>query len=230
MYEQKLAIRYWAEDDRPREKMILKGRNALSDAELIAILIGTGSGSKSAVDLGRELLALSNGDLHDFGKLRLVDLQKVKGIGVSKAVSILAALELGRRRKENEPIKKLAINTAQTAFELLLPYFIDLTHEEFYVVYLNRSNHVIKIIQISVGGTTGTYVEPRFIYKYAIEFQATAIILSHNHPSGTLRPSVQDIELTKRIKKLGDLIEIPVLDHVIITDNGYFSFNENKLL
>lgn len=230
MYEQKLAIRYWAEDDRPREKMMLKGKNALSDAELIAILIGTGSGSKSAVDLGRELLALSNGDLHDFGKLRLVDLQKVKGIGASKAISIMAALELGRRRKENEPIKKLQINSAKTAFDLLLPYYIDLTHEEFYVIYLNRSNHVLKITQISVGGTSGTYVEPRMIYKFAIEYQATALILSHNHPSGTLRPSVQDIELTKRIKKLGDLIEIPVLDHVIITDNGYFSFNESKLL
>jgi DNA repair protein RadC len=230
MYEQKLAIRYWAEDDRPREKMMLKGKNALSDAELIAILIGTGSGSKSAVDLGRELLALSNGDLHDFGKLRLVDLQKVKGIGASKAISILAALELGRRRKENEPIKKLQINSAKTAFDLLLPYYIDLTHEEFYVIYLNRSNHALKITQISVGGTSGTYVEPRMIYKFAIEYQATALILSHNHPSGTLRPSVQDIELTKRIKKLGELIEIPVLDHVIITDNGYFSFNESKLL
>lgn len=230
MYEQKLAIRHWSEDDRPREKLILKGRNALSDAELIAILIGTGSGNKSAVDLGRELLGLSNGDLHAFGKLRLSDLTTIKGIGESKAISILAALELGRRRKEQEPVRKVKVTTARAAYDQLLPFYYDLTHEECYVIYLDRACHLVKIKQLSIGGTTGTFVDPKLIFKHAIELQSTALILSHNHPSGSLRPSQEDLNITKKIKQMGELIDLPILDHLIITDNGYFSFNESKIL
>jgi DNA repair protein RadC len=230
MQTQNTTIRHWAEDDRPREKMILKGKNALSDAELIAILIGTGSGSKSAVDLGRELLALSNGNLNDFGKLRLAQLCSIKGIGESKAISILAALELGRRRKDLESSKMIRVTSSGHVYELLRGYFEDLQHEEFYVLYLNKGNQVLQIKQLSVGGLTGTYVDAKIIFKIGIDCSASALILAHNHPSGQLKPSLNDENLTKRIKQFGELIEMPILDHLIITDNGYFSFSDKKLL
>ncbi len=207
--------------------MISKGRNALSDAELIAILIGTGSGNKSAVDLGRELLALSNGDLNDFAKLRMAQLCTVKGIGASKAISILAALEIGRRRKEMSSEKRIRVTTSHDLYVLLKPYFEDLLHEEFYVVYLNRANVVLAVRQISIGGVAATWVDPKVIFKIGIDLQASAIVLSHNHPSGTLKPSDEDERLTKKIIQSAKLLEMPVLDHLIITDNGYFSFADS---
>jgi DNA repair protein RadC len=230
MEVQNTAIRYWAEDDRPREKMMLKGKNALSDAELIAILIGTGTGSKSAVDLGRELLALSNGNLNNFAKLRLAQLCTIKGIGESKAISILAALELGRRRKSYDSGKLVRITESKQVFDLIRGYFEDLLHEEFYVLYLNKRNQVLQIKQLSVGGLTGTFVDAKIIFKVGIDCSASALILAHNHPSGQLRPSMSDEKLTKQIKHFGEMIEMPILDHLIITDNGYFSFSDKKLL
>jgi DNA repair protein RadC len=230
MYQKPVAIKHWAEDDRPREKMILKGRSALSDAELLAILIGTGSGSKSAVDLGRELLSLCNGNLNEFGKLRLPQLCAIKGIGQSKAISVMAALELGRRRKDVQQNKRIKINGSQKAYEVVKSYFLDLIHEEFFVLYLNRANEVIQVKQLSVGGITGTFVDPKIIFKHGVDLCAAALILAHNHPSGQLRPSYDDEVLTKKIRQFGQLIEMPVLDHLIITDNGYFSFSDKELL
>ncbi len=230
MQVQKTTIPHWSEDDRPREKMMLKGRNSLSDAELIAILIGTGSGMKSAVDLGREVLLLTNGDLYEFGKLRLSQLCEIKGIGKSKAVSILAALELGRRRKEIQTEKRPKIDSSEKAFKELRGYFTDLSHEEFFVMYLNRANELIQVKQLSIGGISGTYVDPKIVFKYGIDVGACGIILAHNHPSGNLKPSESDEKITKRILQFGDLIEMPVLDHLIVTDNGYFSFSDQELL
>lgn len=230
MYQKQLAIKNWAEDDRPREKMILKGRTALSDAEILAILIGTGSGSRSAVDLGRELLSLADGNLYEFGKLRLSQLCSIKGIGQSKAVTLLAALELGRRRKEPQDAKRIQIDSSLKAYHELKGYFSDLSHEEFFVLYLNRANQLLQVKQLSVGGTTGTHVDPKLIFKNGMDLMASGIILAHNHPSGQLKPSKEDQYITKRIKQFGDLIEMPVLDHLIITDNGYFSFSDQELL
>ncbi len=230
MYQKQLAIKNWAEDDRPREKMMLKGRHTLSDAELLAILIGTGSRSKSAVDLARELLSLTNGDLYEFGKLRHSHLCNVKGIGDSKAISILAALELGRRKKEYTKTKRDKIDGSLKAYQELKGYFSDLTHEEFFVLYLNRGNQVLQVKQVSIGGTAGTYVDPKIIFKYGMDLAASGIILAHNHPSGNLKPSESDQKITKRIQQFGDMIEMPVLDHLIVTDNGYFSFSDQELL
>lgn len=230
MQVQNTTIPCWSEEDRPREKMILKGRNSLSDAELLAILIGTGTGSKSAVDLGRELLSLCNGNLYEFGKLRLSQLCAVKGIGHSKAISVLAALELGRRRKDLRAEKKPKITGSYKAYQELKGYFSDLMHEEFFVLYLNRANKVLQVKQLSIGGTSGTYVDPKIIFKNGMDLAASGIILAHNHPSGNLKPSEADIKLTKKIKQFGELIEMPVLDHLIITDNGYFSFSDQELL
>lgn len=224
------SIKQWSEDDRPREKMLLKGRNSLSDAELLAILIGTGTGSKSAVDLGRELLGLTQGDLNAFGKLRVAQLCQVKGIGNSKAISILAALELGRRRKEQDPVRKTKMNASNQVYEVFWPYFADLTHEEFYCMYLDRANNLVAVRQISVGGLEGTYVDAKVIYKHGLDLSASSLILAHNHPSGNLKPSHNDIQLTKRIREFGTMIEMPVLDHLIVTDNGYFSFADNGVL
>lgn len=230
MQVQKTTIPYWSEDDRPREKMMLKGRNSLSDAELIAILIGTGSGNKSAVDLGREVLLLTQGDLYEFGKLRLSQLCEIKGIGKSKGVAILAALELGRRRKEIQIEKRPKIDSSERAFRELKPYFTDLSHEEFFVMYLNRANELMQVKQLSVGGVSGTFVDAKIIFKYGIDMGASAIILAHNHPSGNLKPSESDKKITRRIQQFGDLIEMPVLDHLIVADNGYFSFSDKELL
>lgn len=225
-----VSIRYWAEDDRPREKLLTKGQTALSDAELLAILIGTGSGKKSAVDLGRELLALAEGDLNRFARLRHSQLCSVKGIGDSKAVTILAALELGRRKKNTELAKKIKIVSVSHIVELLKGYFEDLEHEEFYVVYLNRANEVLLTKQLSKGGQSGTVVDPKLIFKYGVDCSASSIILAHNHPSGSLKPSSQDIQITKRIVALGEMLDMEVLDHVIFANNAYFSFSEERIL
>lgn len=224
------SIKHWSEDDRPREKMLLKGKNALSDAELLAILIGSGVGSKSAVDLGRELLMLTNGDLGAFGRLRAAQLCEVKGIGPSKAITIMAALELGRRRKEIEIPKRTKIVSSVMAYEEFRPYFQDLMHEEFFCIYLNRANHVMQIKQISIGGVEGTFVDPKIIFKLGIDLSASGVILGHNHPSGNLKPSENDRSLTKKIKQIGELLEMPILDHLIVADNGYFSFADQGVL
>lgn len=220
----------WAEEDRPREKMLLKGKGALTDAELIAILIGSGTVSISAVDLARQILNGSNNDLNELAKLSIKDLEKYKGIGEAKAITIVSALELGRRRKEAEPAKKLKILNATDAYELMKPHLLDLPHEECWAILLNKGNLVIKKVPVSTGGVSGTAVDPKVIFKHALDHLASALILVHNHPSGTLKPSTEDILLTKKVKEAGKLLEINLLDHLIFTNEGYYSFaDESKL-
>jgi len=231
MYTIKPAIKVWAEDDRPREKMILKGYKALSDSELIAILIGSGTKRKSAIDLAQELLEISGNNLSEFSKRSIKEFQKVKGIGKAKAVTIAAALELGRRRKEVMIThRRPRIKESRAVYEHLKPYFEDLTIEMFYVLLMSRGNMVMETICISQGGTSSTIVDGKVIYKRAIESGAHAIILSHNHPSGSLIPSEADRKLTKKLVEFGKLIELPVLDHLIFSDNGYYSFADDGQL
>jgi DNA repair protein RadC len=225
MYEyENTTIKSWAEEDRPREKLILKGRAALSDAELIAILIGSGSFEKSAVELSRYVLKSVNNDLGELAKLSVNDLKKYKGIGEAKALSIISALELGRRRKEADPLKKDKIVSSKDIYDLMRPHLLDLPHEEFWVVLLNRANIVLKKVAVSVGGISGTVADPRLIFKVALENMASAVILVHNHPSGNSKPSDADLVITRKMKEAGKLLEIPVLDHLIFTDSEYYSF------
>lgn len=219
----------WAEEDRPREKLLLKGKAALSDAELIAILIGSGSRNLSAVDLSKLILQSVNNNLNELAKLSINDLMKFKGIGDAKAISIAAALELGRRRKESEVIKKTKVGSSNDAYESIRPYLMDLMHEQFWVLLLNRANEIIRPVQISIGGVAGTVADPKMIFKAAIEHLASSIILVHNHPSGNLSPSQADKELTKKVKLGGQTLDIPVLDHLIFSDNGYFSFADEGI-
>jgi DNA repair protein RadC len=218
------GIRSWAEDDRPREKLLLKGKAALSDAELIAILIGSGSTSETAVDLSKRILQSLNNKLSELGKLSVKDLTKFKGIGEAKAISIIAAMELGRRRKESEPEKRQKLTDSRSAFDIFYPHLGDLNHEEFWVLYLNRANEVIGKENVSKGGISGTIVDPKVVFKAAVQFPASAIVLAHNHPSGQLKPSQADHQLTKKLKEAGNALDIPVLDHLIIGDGNYYSF------
>lgn len=225
-----LSIKSWAEDDRPREKLLLKGKMALSDAELIAILLGSGTTSKSAVELAKEILHDCKNDLQQFGKLSKNELMKFKGIGEAKAITLMAAIELGRRRKETEIVKNQAITSAKMAYELLRSSFMDLDHEEFHIIYLSRSNKLLQTSCVSVGGMTGTIADGKIIFKEALALKACGIILAHNHPSGKLSPSEQDKRLTSELHKFGKMIDLSILDHLIITDAGFFSFAENGLL
>ena len=225
-----LNIKSWAEEDRPREKLLLKGKASLSEAELIGILIGSGTRSMSAVDLSKHILNQSGNDLNQLAKLSVKDLMKFKGIGEAKAISIVSALELGRRRKDTEPQKKPQITSSEDAYKIISPELLDNRHEEFWILLLNRRNIVIKKQLISSGGVTGTVADPKIIFKSALEELACGIILAHNHPSGNLKPSQQDIHLTKKMTEGGRVLEIPVLDHIIFTDNGYFSFADENML
>ncbi len=222
-------ITNWSEDDKPREKLMLKGRSALSDAELIAILIGSGSRNESAVDLSKKILSSVDNNLNALGKLSLSQLTKFKGIGEAKAISIIAALELGRRRREEDIIELKKISSSKTVFQIMHPLIGELAHEEFWIVYLNNSNKVISKSQLSKGGMTGTVVDTRMVFRTAIEIGATALILCHNHPSGTLIPSDADKQITKKLKSAGDNLDVKVLDHLIITDRSYFSFADEGL-
>jgi DNA repair protein RadC len=223
-YKPLKGIRSWAEDDRPREKLLMKGKSALSDAELIAILIGSGSAEETAVDLSKRILQSLNNQLSELAKLTVKDLIKFKGIGEAKAISIIAALELGRRRKDSEPEKRIKITDSQTAFDTIYAHLGDLNHEEFWVIFLNRANQVIGKQNVSKGGVSGTVVDPKVVFKMAVQFPASAIILAHNHPSGNLKPSQADHQLTRKLKEAGKALDIPVLDHLIIGDHNYFSF------
>lgn len=222
--EKSFTIKSWAEEDRPREKLLLKGRHTLTDAELIAILIGSGTKKESAVELSRKILSRFENNLNVIAKLSVQDLMKFKGIGEAKAISIVAALELGRRRKETEIIKREKVVSSKDIFQILHHLFIDLPHEEFHVILLNRSNTVIKTEFISRGGVGGTVVDPKLIFKIALAHLASSIVLCHNHPSGNLKPSHEDIQLTQKLKEAGRLLDIQVLDHVIFSDAGYYSF------
>lgn len=226
----RISINEWAEEDRPREKLMLKGRAALSDAELIAILIGSGTVTESAVDVAKNVLHLANNDLNELAKLSIKDLRQAKGIGEARAITIVSAMELGRRRKEAEPVKKPKITCSRDIYELIRPELIDLPVEEFWVIMLNRANMVIRKVKISGGGVAGTVADPKVIFKAALDQLASAIILVHNHPSGNLTPSQADRELTKKLKEAGQLLEIPVLDHIIFTDHQYVSFADEGWL
>ncbi|NGX83505.1 DNA repair protein RadC [Aequorivita sp. KMM 9714] len=224
------SIKNWNEDDRPREKLLLKGRIALSDAELIAILIGSGSRNESAVSLSQRILASVNNNLSELGRLSISDLMEFKGIGEAKAVSITAAMELGRRRRTGEALERKKITSSRSVFEYVQPIIGELPHEEFWILYLNNSNKIIKSVQLSKGGITGTVVDIRLAFKEALQIGAVGIIMAHNHPSGTLKPSHADIQLTKKLKVAGESLDIKVLDHLIITEKAYFSFADENML
>lgn len=224
------TIKNWAQDDRPREKLLNKGRSALSDAELLAILIGSGSRNESAVDLCKKILARTEFSLNELGKLSVNQLKEFKGIGEAKAVTIVAALELGRRRRTEEALEKHKISSSNSVFELMQPIIGDLPHEEFWIIYLNNSNKVIDRFQLSKGGITGTLVDVRLALKKALELGATSIILAHNHPSGALNPSSADKQLTQKLKTAGESLDIKILDHLIVTEKSYFSFADDGLL
>jgi len=224
------GIKFWAEDDRPREKLLLKGKTALSDAELLAILIGSGTRKKCAVTLAKEILSEFQNNLTLFSKVQISELLKFNGIGEAKAISILAALEIGRRRQGAEQQKQIKVSNSNSVYQHLKPFLSDLFHEEFYAIYLNNANDIIKTKQISIGGMTGTVADGKIIFRHALECKATAIILSHNHPSGKCTPSQTDISLTKSIREFGKCIDLKLLDHLIFTDNGYFSFADEGLL
>jgi len=223
-------IKSWAAEDRPREKLLLKGKSALSDAELIAILLGTGTTTLSAVDLAKQILQTSNYNLHELARISVKDLMKIKGIGEAKAITIAAALELGRRRKESEPDEKPRIASSADVFDNIKAELMDIPHEEFWVLLLNRANRITKKKQISLGGVAGTVADPKIIFKLALEELASGIILAHNHPSGNLTASLADIDLTKKLKEAGKLLDIQVLDHLIIAGKRYFSFADEGLL
>lgn len=225
-----LKIQDWAEEDRPREKLLLKGRSSLTDAEILAILIGSGTITLSAVDVAKLILNGVDNDLNKLSKLTVKELQKFKGIGEAKAITIISALELGRRKMDTSASKEDKINSAKDVYQILRPHFIDLPHEEFWVLLLNRANQVLKKVQISSGGVTGTVVDAKIIFKQALEHLACGIILAHNHPSGNLQASEQDIQLTQKIKAAGILLDIQLLDHLIITNNHFLSFVEEGIM
>ena len=224
------SIKNWSDDDKPREKLVQKGRSVLSDAELIAILIGSGNRNESAVDLSKRILAAVNNNLNELGKLSTKQLMQFKGIGEAKAVTIAAALEVGRRRRGEDALKITKINSSRDAFDLLRPIIAELQHEEFWILYLNNANKVLQTSQLSKGGLTGTLVDVRIVMKEALELGAVALILAHNHPSGTLKPSKADQEVTKKLSVASEALDIKVLDHLIVTERDYFSFADNKLL
>ncbi|MDN3671849.1 DNA repair protein RadC [Flavobacterium branchiarum] len=219
-----LPITVWSEDDKPREKLILKGKNALSDAELIAILIGSGSRNESAVDLSKRILSSVDNNLNSLGKLSLAQLIAFKGIGNAKAISIIAATELGRRRRVEDIVELTKITSSKKVFEIMLPIIGELPHEEFWVLFLNNSNNVILKSQLSKGGISGTIVDVRLVFKLALENGATGLILCHNHPSGVLKPSQADKQITNKLKLAGESLDVKVLDHLIITETKYYSF------
>ena len=216
-------INNWSEDDRPREKLMLKGKIALSDAELIAILIGSGSRNESAVALSKRILS-SVDSLNGLGKMSVSQLINFKGIGEAKAITIIAALELGRRRRAEDAVDLVKVTSSKKVFEMMQPIIGELTHEEFWVLFLNNSNKIISKSQLSKGGITGTIVDARLVFKLALGNGATGLILCHNHPSGNLQPSEADKEITKKLKLAGESLDVKVLDHLIITESKYYSF------
>lgn len=223
-------INQWAEDDRPREKFLLKGKAALSDSELLAILIGSGSRNESAVQLSQRILASANNNLNQLGKLSIQQLMDFKGIGEAKAISIAAALELGRRRRSEDAVELDKITSSKAVFNIMQPLIGELLHEEFWVLFLNNSNKVIHKAQLSKGGMTGTVVDTRIIFKTALEYNAISLILTHNHPSGKLLASESDKEITRKLQLAGKQMEIMVLDHVIITESSFYSFADEGIL
>lgn len=224
------SIKNWSTDDQPREKMLAKGYESLSNSELIAILINNGSKDKSAVDLAKEILKLGHDNLIELGKLTLKDFQQVKGIGVAKAITIGAALELGKRRQVAATLNKTVVLSSNDIAEYLVALLKDYTYEVFAVLFLNKANKINHFEIISRGGITGTVADPRIILKKALDEDATSIVLSHNHPSGNLKPSRADIELTKKIKEAAKYFDIKLVDHIIVSEEGHYSFADNGVL
>ncbi len=225
-----LSIKEWSLEDRPREKLLTKGISSLSDSELIAIIIGSGSRDESAVQLSKRILGSVQHNLNELGKLSLDDLQKYKGIGEAKAIGIVAALEIGRRRKLTESINREKITSSKDIYEIFHSILADLPHEEFWILLLNRSNKIIDRQKISQGGISGTVTDIRLMMKAALDKLASSIVLAHNHPSGNTKPSDADIFITQKVKESGKLMDITLLDHLIITDGNYFSFADEGLI
>lgn len=230
MSYQGLTIKSWAEDDRPREKLRYKGKHVLSDAELLAILLGSGTRNLSAVELARELLNSVQNNLTAFGRLTLSDLMKFNGIGEAKAITLLAALELGNRRIGATIMERPVLRTGKDVYQLMCSRLRDLAHEEFFVIFLKTNMEVIEIKQLSMGGMSGTIVDGKVLFRLALETKAHSMILCHNHPSGNKYPSDQDISITKKMIEFGKMIDLNVLDHVIFTDNDYLSLRESEYL
>lgn len=224
------SIKSWAEEDRPREKMLAKGKEALSNAELIAILIGSGNSKETAVDLSKRILHDNKDNLIELSRLTINDLMKYNGIGEAKAVTIAAALELGRRRRFSEALEKPSIKNSQVAYECFYAHLSDLNHEQFWIMLLNNANKVIKMEKVGVGGMTGTTADPKKIFKSALENNAASVMLCHNHPSGNVVPSNADKQITNNLVKAGQFLEIKILDHIIIGNDNYFSFADEGLL
>ncbi len=229
-YSHKITIKSWAEEDRPREKLAALGRRSLSDAELIAILIGSGNREETAVELSKRILHSLDNDLEKLGRLSVNDLSKFKGIGEAKAITIIAALELGRRRRDSESQKLTRITGSRDIFTLMRRYYADLNHEEFWIILLSRSNNVLSQHLISKGGQSGTIADPKIIFQTALENHASSLILSHNHPSGNLKPSQADINLTRKLCGAGNLLDLPVLDHIIFANEAFYSFADEGMI
>jgi len=230
MQENKISIKKWAKDDRPREKLLGKNPSNLSDSELLAILIGNGNREKNAVDLAKEVLRLGKNNLNELGKVTIQEMMRLKGIGKVKAVTIVAALELGRRRQAALSLEKPIVKSSRDIASYLQALLRDLPHEVFAVAYLNQANRINNFEIISKGGITGTVADPRVILKKALLEDAVNIILCHNHPSGNLQPSKADSDLTRKLKKAAELFDIGLFDHIIVSENGYFSFADANML
>ena len=225
-----MSIKFLAEDDRPREKFLLKGKNSLSDAELLAIIMGSGNREESAVELGRRILNSIENNWNNLSLLTIQDIMKFKGVGEAKAIAIATALEIGRRRAAQEVPEKIQITNSRETYKILLPYLSDLQTEEFWAVYLNQNNRILGKGKLSSGGINQSVVDVRILFKTALEHFATGIIISHNHPSGNLKPSSEDLKITKQIAEAGKILNIQLLDHLIIAQNSYLSFADENLL
>ena len=225
-----MSIKFLAEDDRPREKFLLKGKTSLSDSELLAIILGSGNNEDSAVELARKILASVGNNWQNLSKLSIKDLMKFKGIGEAKAISVAATLEIGRRKASQETPEKTSISSAKDSYNVFSQHLSDLRTEEFWAIFLNQKNQIVYKTQISKGGISGTLVDVRVLFRIALEHFATSIIVAHNHPSGSLKPSLEDIQITKNIKNAGEILNVTLLDHLIIGDNSFLSFAEEGLL
>jgi len=224
------AITAWAEEDRPREKLLLKGKSALTDAELLAILLGSGTVGVSAVSLAQEILSSVDNNLHELGKRSVSELKRFKGMGEAKAITITAALEIGRRRQISDLRERPRVTGSRDAFNAIAPLLTDLHHEEFWVLLLNKANEVFSRERLSTGGMAGTVVDVKMLFKVALDARAAAVIAIHNHPSGSLQPSQADIDLTLRLRKAGELLDLALLDHLIVSERGYYSFADEGML
>lgn len=229
-YTKNLTIKQWAEDDRPREKLLMKGRLSMSDAELLAILIGSGTRDETALDIAKRILSEVGDNLGELARKGISDLMKIRGIGPARAIQITAALELGKRRNESEVLVKEKISCSRDAFEVLKSAMGDQPYEEFWILILNKANRVIRKCCISEGGISGTVVDPKKIFKIALDHHASSIILGHNHPSGNIQPSEADQKITRKIRDSGTMLDIAVLDHIIVGDGVYYSFADEGMI